>query len=99
MEQTVNLPAMPTQVRILPPPSNALPPSRGEVAGDVTKSERKLARSGHCLLRHKRQTTIPKRPCAEAGLKVGDRMRVRADGPGRIVFEQADASEPFSSPE
>jgi bifunctional DNA-binding transcriptional regulator/antitoxin component of YhaV-PrlF toxin-antitoxin module len=68
------------------------------VIGDVTKTERKLSRSGHCLLRHKRQTTVPKRPCAEAGLKVGDRMRVQADGPGRMVFERIESSEPFSSP-
>jgi hypothetical protein len=93
---TVNHTAMPTQVRILPPPLETSPLFRDDVAGDVTKSERKLARSGHTLLRQKRQTTIPKRPCAEAGLKVGDRMRVRADGPGCIVFERAEAAEPFS---
>jgi bifunctional DNA-binding transcriptional regulator/antitoxin component of YhaV-PrlF toxin-antitoxin module len=63
------------------------------VTGDITRSERKLARTGHALLRQKRQITVPKRPCAEAGLKVGDRMRFRADGPGRIVFERAEASE------
>ena len=72
MEQTVNLPAMPTQVRILPPPSSA-------------------GRSGQALLRPKRQITIPKHPCEEAGLGAGDRMRVRADGPGRVIFERIDA--------
>lgn len=68
MEQTVNLPAMPTQVRILPPPSSA--------AGRQV------------LLRPKRQMTIPKEPCEDAGLGAGDRLRVRADGPGRILLER-----------
>jgi hypothetical protein len=92
MDSTVNRAAMPTQVRILPPPS----PSTNGPLGDITKSERKLARSGHALLRQKRQITIPKRPCAEAGLLIGDRMRARADGPGRIVFERAEAGELLS---
>jgi hypothetical protein len=94
-EQTVNLPAMPTQVRILSPPLVASPATGGDVVGDITKSERKLARTGHALLRQKRQITVPKRPCAEAGLRVGDRMRFRADGPGRIVFERAETAELF----
>jgi hypothetical protein len=91
-DQTVNLAAMPTQVRILSPPLFASPTS-SDVVGDVTKSERKLARTGHALLRQKRQITVPKRPCAEAGLMVGDRMRFRADGPGRIVFERAEPTD------
>ena len=91
-EQTVNLPAMPTQVRILPPPSS----SSSSPLGDMTKSERKLARSGHALLRQKRQITIPKRPCAEAGLGIGDRLRARCDGPGRIVLERAESDETFN---
>ena len=74
MEQTVNLPAMPTQVRILPPPSTA---------------------SAQILFRPKRQATIPKRPCEEAGLAAGDRLRVSADGPGRVVLERIEpADEP-----
>src|ERR1044072_2153162 len=64
----------------------------GKVPGDVTKSEKKLARSGHSLLRHKRQMTVPKRPCVEAGLTVGARMPARADGPGRIVFERVGSA-------
>lgn len=91
-DSTVNRAATPTEVRILSPPSRR----PGGPLGDITKSERKLARSGHALLRQKRQLTIPKRPCEEAGLKIGDRVRVRADGPGRIVFERADAEEVFS---
>lgn len=84
---TVNHTAMPTQVRILPPPSRTSSLSF-DVAGDITKSEKGLARSGHTMLRQKRQATLPKRPCAEAELRIGDRMRVRADGPGRLVFER-----------
>jgi len=40
------------------------------------------------LLRPKRQMTIPKDPCEDAGLGAGDRLRVQADGPGRIVLER-----------
>jgi bifunctional DNA-binding transcriptional regulator/antitoxin component of YhaV-PrlF toxin-antitoxin module len=42
------------------------------------------------LLRPKRQATIPLRPCEEAGLIPGDRLRVQADGPGRIVLERIE---------
>jgi PD-(D/E)XK endonuclease len=81
MEQTVNLPAMPTQVRILPPPS---PPASAQI-----------------LFRPKRQATIPKRPCEEAGIRAGDRLRVKADGPGRVVLERIDrsAAEPMAQVE
>ena len=67
MDVTVNHAAMPTQVRILPPPSTG---------------------SRQVLLRPKRQMTIPKSPCEEAGLDAGDRLRVQADGPGRILLER-----------
>lgn len=50
------------------------------------------------MLRPKRQATIPKRPCEEAGLKPGDRMRVRADGPGRVVLERIDAASADEAP-
>ena len=62
MDLTVNQAAMPTQVRILPPPSGC---------------------SRQVLLRPKRQKTIPKAPCEDAGLNAGDRLRVCAEGPGR----------------
>jgi bifunctional DNA-binding transcriptional regulator/antitoxin component of YhaV-PrlF toxin-antitoxin module len=42
------------------------------------------------LLRPKRQATFPKAPCEEAGIRSGDRLRVCADGPGRLVFEKID---------
>ncbi|HVQ57953.1 MAG TPA: hypothetical protein VMS60_03505 [Solirubrobacterales bacterium] len=41
-------------------------------------------------LRPKRQATFPKRPCEEAGLRAGDRLRVNAEGPGRLVFERIE---------
>jgi hypothetical protein len=68
MDVTVNHTAMPTQVRILPPPS--------------TTSSRQI------LLRPKRQATFPKAPCEEAGIAAGDRLRVKVDGPGRLLFEK-----------
>lgn len=46
------------------------------------------------LLRPKRQATFPKAPCEEAGIVAGDRMRVRADGPGRLLFERIDGEPP-----
>jgi len=46
------------------------------------------------LLRPKRQATIPKLPCEEACITPGDRLRVRADGPGRIVFERIGDPDP-----
>jgi hypothetical protein len=66
MDVTVNHTAMPTQVRILPPPSL----------------------STQVLLRPKRQMTIPKLPCGEAGISPGDRLRVRAAGLGRVLLER-----------
>ena len=68
MDLTVNQAAMPTQVRILSPPS---PPTSAQI-----------------LFRPKRQATIPKGPCEEAGIRAGDRLRVSADGPGRVVLER-----------
>jgi len=59
---------------------------------DTTRSERKLGRSGQIIVRQKRQTTIPKRPFVEAGLRIGDRMRVRADGEGHLLFERIEES-------
>jgi hypothetical protein len=80
MEQTVNLPAMPTQVRILPPPSSSPPASR------------------QILLRPKRQATVPKTPCEEAGISPGDRLWVSADGPGRLIFERIGAPTEEAAP-
>lgn len=34
--------------------------------------------------------TVPVETLAEAGLKAGDQLVARADGPGRVVFERED---------
>ncbi|HEX2129229.1 MAG TPA: hypothetical protein VHF58_08425 [Solirubrobacterales bacterium] len=34
--------------------------------------------------------TIPRHPFCEAGLRVGDRFDVIADGPGRVVLERIE---------
>jgi hypothetical protein len=83
---TVNVPANAFAGSNPASPISSDPSGQGD--GDTTKFERSLGRSGQALMRPKRQTTIPKRPFLEAGLRVGDRMRVRADGQGRIVFER-----------
>jgi Holliday junction resolvase-like predicted endonuclease len=72
----VNALAMPSQVRILPPPFD--PPSYERAAG----------RSGQAVIWTKRRMTIPLRAFEEAGFQIGDRVRARADGPGRIVLER-----------
>ena len=43
-------------------------------------------------LSSKHQATIPVAVLAEAGVKVGERLRVEALGPGRIVLTRADDS-------
>jgi hypothetical protein len=78
MDLTVNQAAMPTQVRILPPPSSG---------------------SRQVLLRPKRQMTIPKGPCKEAGFTAGDRLRIHAEGPGRIFLERITPEEGQASAE
>jgi hypothetical protein len=53
-----------------------------------TRRERSLGRSGQAVINQKRRLTIPQRAFFEAGLQNGSRVRVRADGPGRIIAEQ-----------
>ncbi len=83
-EHAVNVPAMPTQVRILSPPS----PGTRRI--ERPKYERRPARNGQTILGAKRRLGIPVGPCSEAGLSIGDRMRVVADGPGRVVLERIE---------
>jgi len=66
------------------------PSADSTIGGDTNGVERELGRSGQVIIRPKRQTTLPKRPFIEAGLRIGDRMRVRADGAGRVVFERIE---------
>jgi PD-(D/E)XK endonuclease len=81
---TVNRPAQPSQVRILPPPFR---PRHGFA---LTKYERSLGRSGEAIVNQKRRVTLPQGVCVEAGLQNDDRLRVRSDGDGRITLERID---------
>jgi hypothetical protein len=76
-------------VRIPPPPS-----SRTDRAG--APRERVLGRAGQAIIRQKRQVTLPARPFTEAGLGIGDRLRFRAGGPGKIMMERIE--DPPSTP-
>jgi hypothetical protein len=79
----VNGPAMPSQVRLLPPP---LPPR--ESGFKRTKYDRKLGRTGQTTINEKRKVTLPQQAVLESGLDVGDRLRVQSHGYGRIVLER-----------
>jgi PD-(D/E)XK nuclease superfamily protein len=57
---------------------------------DRPRFERTPARSGQTILGAKRRLGIPVGPFDEANLSIGDRMRVCADGPGRVVLERID---------
>jgi hypothetical protein len=72
----------PSQVRLLPPPLASSRPVK------PTNYERKPGQRGEAVINQKRRLTIPQRPFFEAGFANGGRVRVRADGPGRIVVEQ-----------
>lgn len=55
-----------------------------------TNYERKLGQSGQALINQKRRVTLPQRPFFEAGFANGGRVKVRCDGPGRLVLEQIE---------
>ena len=57
---------------------------------DQPKRERALGRAGQAIIRRKRQMTMPATPFSEAGLEIGDRLRFRADGAGRVVIERIE---------
>ena len=73
----------PSQVRLLPPPL----PQR-ESGFTRTQYERKRGRSGQTTINYKRKVTLPQQAVIEAGLDVGDRLRVRSHGYGRVVLER-----------
>ena len=81
---TVNRPAQPSQVRILPPPFR---PRHGF---PHSKYERKLGQSGQAVINQKRRVTLPQEACIEAGLQDSDRVRVRCDGDGVVTLERID---------
>ena len=72
----------PSQVRLLPPPLASSRPVK------PTGYERKPGQRGEAVINQKRRLTIPQRPFFEAGFTNSGRVRVRADGPGRIAVEQ-----------
>lgn len=59
-------------------------------ASQSSTRERTLGRAGQAIIREKRQMTMPLKPFSEAGLEVGDRLRFRADGSGRVVIERIE---------
>ena len=63
-----------------------------------TNYERKPGQNGEAVINQKRRLTIPQRPFFEAGFANGGRVRVRADGPGRLVVEQIELPEWVKEP-
>ena len=84
-------------VRIPPPPSPAPehPPKPGF---NPSRYERKLGRSGQAIINQKRRVNIPQKPFFEAGFELGDRVRVRSDGYGRVVLERIELP-PWTRPD
>lgn len=77
--------AQPSQVRILPPPSLIQPRDRGKPEAPVGAHA-----SGRTTVYPKRRITIPRLAFTAAWLKIGDRLRVQAAGPGRLTVERID---------
>lgn len=82
---TVNRPATPSQVRILPPPL-----TESGVKFSESKHDRKLGKSGQTRINAKRKVTVPRAAVIEAGLEVGDRLKARCDGFGRIILQRIE---------
>jgi hypothetical protein len=78
--------AQPSQVRILPPPSSPLDTS------ERLKPEMPIGTnaSGNTTVYAKRRITIPRLVFAASWLRIGDRLRVTAAGPGRLTVERID---------
>jgi hypothetical protein len=58
------------------------------------KPEHKLGRTGQAIIRESRQMTFPLKPFTEAGLEIGDRLRFRAEGSGRVLIERIEELQP-----
>jgi bifunctional DNA-binding transcriptional regulator/antitoxin component of YhaV-PrlF toxin-antitoxin module len=54
-----------------------------------SKYERNLGKSGRAVINQKRRVTLPQSALLSAGLRDGDQVDVKAEGPGRIVLEKA----------
>jgi Holliday junction resolvase-like predicted endonuclease len=70
--------------------SNPLSPISSSRPVKPTNYERKPGQNGEAVINQKRRLTIPQRPFFEAGFANGGRVRVRADGPGRLLVEQIE---------
>lgn len=81
---TVNRPAQPSQVRILPPPF------RSRAGLESSRYERTRGKEGQCLINQKRRVTLPQQACIDAGLEDEDRLFARCDGDGRITLERIE---------
>ena len=73
----VNAMALPSQVRILPPPSDPDDPPEAPAVGRTRMS------ANH-------QVTIPLAVAAAASIEPGDRFRVESDGTGRFVMTRVE---------
>jgi PD-(D/E)XK endonuclease len=82
----VNAMAMPSQVRILPPPST----SPASAFRDHEPEPVPELAAGQAVIWAKRRMTIPRFPFGAAGLGVGDTLRVQAAGNGRLVLERVE---------
>ncbi len=70
--------------------------ARAVILGTFT-SMSGVGRRGRSTLSSKNRLTVPVEAMAAAGLKPGDRLVARADGPGRVVFErEADPVDEFA---
>lgn len=86
-EHAVNVPALSFAG------SNPASPTTSAVVASTrplkpTRYERKLGQSGQAVINQKRRITIPQKPFFEAGFENGSRVRVRCEGPGRVILEQ-----------
>ena len=58
---------------------------------------KKTRRAGGTRISSKHQVTIPVKALREAGLRVGERLVARVEGPGRVVLQrEADALDEFA---
>lgn len=74
---TVNPMALPSEVRILPPPSHSGEPDESPAVGRTRMS------ANH-------QVTVPLAVAAAASIEPGDRFRVESDGTGRFVMTRIE---------
>ncbi len=64
-----------------------------------TRHDRKAGKRGETHINAKRKVTLPQGPVIEAGLDVGDRLRARCGGYGRVILERIEPLTTPSAPE